>query len=342
MKRWQISARRLAALAPGLLGLGALLLGAGTAGVGAPASAWAQEYPTKPVEIVVGFAPGGGADVAARLIAGYAAQKWGQPVNVVNMPGASGITATRQVLGARPDGHTLLLDVHAVSSMLFAVQSDVPFRMEDKTPIALVTLDPVVYTVKADSPWRTLREVTDAAKANPKAFRYGLGGVAAVASFSVSQLLHAAGVPVPETNRVVFAGGQPALTALAGGHVDFAGQQWSEVAPLVLGQKIRALAVVHPTRLPGFPDVPTAKEAGFPELDVTGWQGLSGPPKLPRPVVARWTALLEGAAKDPAFLERAAKVYKVIAYKGPEAFWQFQQEELKKYLPMATSMGIRK
>ena len=302
----------------------------------------AQEYPTRQVEIVVGFAPGGGADVAARLTAGYASKKWGKPVNVVNQPGASGITATRQVLSARPDGHTLFLDVHAVSSMLFAVQSDVPFKLEEKTPIALVTLDPVIYTVKADSPWKTLREVADAAKANPKAFRYALGGVAAVAAFSVSQFLYSAGVPVPETNKVVFSGGAPALAALAGGHVDFAGQQWSEAAPMVAGKKIRAIAVVHPTRISTFPDVPTAKEAGFPDLNVVGWQGLSGPPKLPAHVVQKWTSLLEAAAKDPEFLEQAEKVSKVIVYKGPQEFMQFQQEELKKYLPLATQMGIRK
>jgi putative tricarboxylic transport membrane protein len=309
----------------------------------APLTAGAQPaYPTKPVELLVGFPPGGGADVAGRLIAAYASRKWGQPVNVVNMPGASGITATLQALNARPDGYTLFADVHAVASMLFAVQSDLPFKMEAKTPIARITLDPVVYTVKDDSPWKSLTDVAAAAKANPKAFRYALGGIAGVASFSVSQFLYAAGVPVPDTNRVVFPGGAPALTALAGGHVDFAGQQWSESAGLVLGRKIRGLAVVHPTRLPGLPDIPTAKEAGFPDLDVVGWQGLSGPPGLPAPIVAKWAALVEEASRDTAFLEQAVKVNKVVAYQGPEAFWRFQEEELKKYLPLATRMGIRK
>ena len=184
--------------------------------------------------------------------------------------------------------------------------------------------------------------MAEAAKANPKAFRYPLGGVGAVASFAVPQFLAAAGVPVTETNRVVFTGGAPALAALAGGHVDFAGQQWSESAGLILGKKLRALAVVYPTRLPGFPDVPTAKEAGFPTLDVTGWHGISGPPKLPKAVVARWASLLEMAGKDPAFLERAEKINKVVAIKGPEAFWQFQLEELKRYQPMAIQLGIRK
>ncbi|MBI4593982.1 MAG: hypothetical protein HY728_07175, partial [Candidatus Rokubacteria bacterium] len=172
-------------------------------------------YPTKAVDIIVGFAPGGGADVAARLIAGYASKKWGQPVNVVNMPGASGITGALHAFKARPDGYTLLLEPHATASMLFAVQTDVPFKWGDRTPIALITLDPVIYTVKYDSPWKSLQDVAAAAKANPKSFRYALGGVAAVASFSVSQFLYGAGVPVADTNRVVFTGGAPALTALA-------------------------------------------------------------------------------------------------------------------------------
>lgn len=299
-------------------------------------------YPTKPIEIIVGYAPGGGADVAARLIAAYAAKKWGQSVNVVNMPGASGITGALRALQARPDGYTLLLEPHATASMLFAVESDVPFKMDDKTPIALVTLDPVIYTVKADSPWKSLADVAAGAKANPKAFRYGIAGVSGVAAFSVSQFLFAAGVPLADTNKVVFTGGAPALTALAGGHVDFAGQQWSESSGLISGAKIRALAVVNPVRLAGLPDVPTAKEAGFPDLDVVGWQGLAGPPKLPPAIVAKWVALVEEASKDPAFIEQAQKVSKVIAFKGPEAFWQFQQDELKKYLPLATRMGIRK
>jgi len=308
----------------------------------APAAAQTASYPTKPIEIIVGYAPGGGADVAARLIAAHASKKWGQPVNVVNMPGASGITGALRALNARPDGYTLLLEPHATASMLFAVESDVPFKMDGKTPIALVTLDPVIYTVKADSPWKTLAEVAAAAKANPKAFRYGIAGVSGVAAFSVSQFLFAAGVPIADTNKVVFTGGAPALTALAGGHVDFAGQQWSESAGLIAGAKLRALAVVNPTRLAAFPEVPTAKEAGFPDLDVVGWQGLAGPPKLPAAIVAKWVALVEEAAKDPSFMEQAQKVSKVIAFKGPDAYWQFQQDELKKYLPLATRMGIRK
>ena len=299
-------------------------------------------YPTRPIEIIVAYNPGGAADVAARLVAAHASKKWGQPVNVVNMPGASGITGALRALNARPDGYTLLCDPHATSAMLFAVESDVPFKMDGKTQIALVTLDPVIYTVKVDSPWKTLKDVAEAAKANPKAFRYGIAGVSGVASFSVSQFLFNAGVNVNEANKVVFTGGAPTMTALAGGHIDFAGQQWSESTGLIQGGKVRALAVVHPTRLPGLPDIPTAKEAGFPELNVVGWQGLAGPKGLPPAVVQKWNALLEEASKDKEFLEQAAKLNKVVHYLPPDPYWKFQEDALKNYLPLATKMGIRK
>ena len=299
-------------------------------------------YPTRPIEIIVAYNPGGAADVAARLVAAHASKKWGQPVSVVNMPGASGITGALRALNARPDGYTLLLDPHATSAMLFAVESDVPFKMDGKTQIALITLDPVIYTVKIDSPWKTLKDVAEAARANPKTFRYGIAGVSGVASFSVSQFLFGAGVSVNDANKVVFTGGAPTMTALAGGHIDFAGQQWSESTGLIQGGKVRALAVVHPTRLPSLPDIPTAKEAGFPDLNGVGWQGLAGPKGLPPAIVVKWNALLEEASKDPAFLEQAAKLNKVVAYMGPDAYWKFQEDELKKYLPLATRMGIRK
>jgi hypothetical protein len=131
------------------------------------------------------------------------------------------------------------------------------------------------------------------------------GAPLAIAAGSHVVFEHWLGMPLPPGP---FA---PALTALAGGHVDFAGQQWSESAGLIAGAKIRALAVVNLVRLPGLPDVPIVKEAGFPHLGV---------------VVHR----------------AAQKVGKVLAIKGPDAFWQFQQEELKKYLPLATKVGIRK
>jgi len=299
-------------------------------------------YPTKPVEMIIGFGPGGAADVAARLVAGYVSKKWGQPINVINMPGASGIIGTRHVLSAKPDGYTLMMDNHAVSAMLAASQMDLPFKWENRTTIGRVTVDPVFYTVKQDSPWKNLKEVAEHIRRNPKVIRWGIAGVTAVGAFAMPQFLEVNNLPFDSLNKVVFKSGAEVITALAGGHIDFAAQQYSESSALILGKKIRGLAVVNPERLPGTPDVPTAKEVGYPGLNVYGWQGVSGPPNLPKEVVEKWDKTLQEASKDPAFLEQAAKIYKVIAYLGPKEFWEFMQDEYKRYLPLAIKMGMRK
>jgi tripartite-type tricarboxylate transporter receptor subunit TctC len=316
----------------------ALILAAGPGG--APAAA--ATYPTRAVDMVVAFAPGGGADVTARLVATYVSKKWGQPINVVNRAGGGGIVGTHEVLTARPDGYTLMMDNHAVNAMLGASQTDLPFKWDERTPIARVTFDPVFYVVKDDARWRSLKEVVAHIKANPKTFRWGTAHAGGISTFAITQFFAAAGVDIAQTNRVVFPGGAPTLTALAGGHVDFAGQQWSEVLGLIAGKKIRALAVVLPERVKDFPDVPTAREAGFPELDVVGWQGVAGPPGLPAEVVERWDQAIREAAADPSFLDQAAKIGKVIAYLGPQDFRKYMQAEYDKYLPLAIKMGIRK
>ena len=216
----------------------------------APARA-ASSYPSRPIDIVVGFGPGGAADVAARLVATYVSKKWDQPINVVNMPGASGIIGTRHVLVAKPDGYTLMMDNHAVSAMLAATQMDLPFKWDNRTPIALVTLDPVFYTTKLDAPWKNLKELAEHVRKNPKVLRYGTAGVTALGAFSVPQFLDANQLPLESMNKVVFKSGGEAMTAVAGGHVDFAGQQYSESTGLILAKKVKALAVVNAERLAG-------------------------------------------------------------------------------------------
>ena len=100
--------------------------------------------------------------------------------------------------------------------------------------------------------------------------------------------------------------------------------------------------MVTPERLPGLPEVPPATEVGYPNLNVYGWQGVSGPPNLPKEVVEKWDKVMQEASKDPAFLEQAAKIYKIVAYLGPKEFWEFMQDEYKRYLPLAIKMGIRR
>ena len=229
--------------------------------------------------MIIGFGPGGAADVTARLVAGYVSKKWGQPINVINMPGASGIIGTRHTLTAKPDGYTLMMDNHAVSAMLAASQIDLPFKWENRTVIARVTVDPVFYLVKQDSPWKDLKEVAENIRKNPKVFRWGVAGVTAVGAFAMPQFLEVNNLPFDSLNRVVFKSGAEVVTALAGGHIDLAAQQYSEATGLILAKKVRGLAVVNPERLPGLPDVPSGQRGWISELECLRLAGGLRPPQ---------------------------------------------------------------
>lgn len=308
--------------------------------IGSAASA--TGYPNRPVEVICGFGAGGGSDLAARLIAGHVSKKWGVPVNVVNMPGASGIIGARHAMAAKPDGYTLMLDGHGVSSMLAATQVDLPFKWDNRTVIARVSLDPVFYSVKKDAPWKDLRELAEYIRKNPKVIRYGTAGGTAVGSFAIPQFLEVNNLPFDIINPVVFKSGAEVTTALVGGHIDLAAQVYSETAGLLLAKRVKTLAVIYHERLPGFPDLPTTQEAGYPGLNVFAWHGISGPPGLSKEILAKWSQTLEEASKDPAFLEQAGKIYKIISYLGPTECWDFIMKEYERYLPLAIKMGVRK
>jgi tripartite-type tricarboxylate transporter receptor subunit TctC len=299
-------------------------------------------YPDRPIDLIVTFAPGGASDSTARLIGPYLTKKLGQPVNIINQAGGSAIPGTYTVMRAKPDGYTMLLDAHSVNSMLGAARTDLPFKWDDRTAIARLYLEPVVYAVKADAPWKTLKEVIAAVKADPKSFKWGTGGIGAIGTFSVTELFRAAGINVKATNRVIFNGGGPTLTALAGGHVHLAGQQLSEVLPLIGGGMIKGLAVVMTERVPQLPKVPAAKEAGFPQLQVSGWTAISGPPKMPKEIVEKWVSTLKEIVSDPEVQKKAQNIGKVTAFLDPAGFRIYMNDQYKIYLKLAEAAGIRK
>jgi tripartite-type tricarboxylate transporter receptor subunit TctC len=308
-----------------------------------PFGALAQsDYPSKPIDLIVAFAPGGSSDSTARLIAPYLAKKWGQPVNVINQAGGSGIPGTQQVMRAKPDGYTILLDAHSNNSMLGAARADLPFKWDARTPIGRLYLEPVVYTVKADAPWKTLQELLTSIKADPQSFKWGAGGVGSIGMFSTMELFAQGGIDVSSTNRVIFAGGGPTVTAVAGGHVALAGHQLSEVLPLIAGGLLKGLAVVTPARVPQLPGVPTTKEAGFPTLQVSGWTAISGPPGLPKAVVDKWDGAFREMMADPEMGKKAEQLGKIPAHLGPEAFSKYMHDQYEVYRKLAETSGVRK
>jgi tripartite-type tricarboxylate transporter receptor subunit TctC len=277
-------------------------------------------YPTKPIDIVVPYATGGSTDICARIIAKYVSQKKGVVINVVNKPGGGGLVGIREVLTSRPDGYTLMADTHGASSMVgaFNEPADVPFDWRNRTWIAMVDKDVVLYLVKEDSSWKTLKDVGAYAKQNPGKFRWASTGRGGVGIPAMQQFFDANGVPeTVVASQVMFKSGGEGPVALAGGHVDFAAQQIAESLAMVQAKKIRAIAVVADKRLSQFPDVPTAAEQGYATFDVVGWHGLSGPPGLPANVVDWWVSGLKEASQDPLFLEMLEKVHKLPVFLGP-------------------------
>jgi len=306
------------------------------------AQAMGEPYPTKPVDIIVSYNPGGGADLSGRLLSGYFSKVLGVQLNVINKPGAGGVIGVREAMTARPDGYTMLLDCHATSSMLAAFQpGKLPFEWRKRTWIARMTKDPVIYQVRMDAPYKTLKDVAEFIKKNPKQLRWGATGVSGVGSPAGIQFFRANNISLDMVNRVMFTGESPVLAALAGGHIDFTGQQYGPSWGMLEGKKVKPIAVIAGKRLPLLRDVPTVAEEGYPMLDVHGWHGLSGPPGLPKYVQDYWLRELEKAHRDPVFHEMAEKVKKEVAFLGPKEMEEFAEQEYQKYLALAKDVGAK-
>ena len=303
----------------------------------------ANRYPTKPIELVVPAAPGGGADLAARLVAAYASKKWGQPVNVVNMAGASGITGLLQVINAAPDGNTLLMDGNYLSSLLAASRTDMPVSLDQRTYMGRATIDPLYYMTFANSPYQTLKDAMDAAKGSPDSFTWGAGQFGSSPMFAQLKLFKAAGVPIDQTKMVVFEqGNAPSLQALAGGNVLFGIGTAADVTTFQPTGRVRVLGTSAPERTKEFPEVPTALEQGYPGADFLLWYSVSGPPKLPDNVVQAWEKLLSEGANDPALLDEVAKAKRIISYIPGAEVRTYVDNEYNALLPLARETGIRK
>jgi tripartite-type tricarboxylate transporter receptor subunit TctC len=243
----------------------------------------AQQFPTRPVRMVVGFAPGGGTDIIARLVSQKLTERWGQPVVVENRTGASGNIGAELVARAAPDGYTLLtaFSSHASNAALSNLSFDIN---KDFTSITQIASGPAVVIANRAVPGKTLAGMIAYAKAHPGSIKYGSSGVGTpvhLAGELLQQMTGAQMVPVP------YKGIAPAMTAILAGDI-----QISFATPLsALGQlksgKLIGLAVAAPARFPSLPDVPTAAEAGLPGYDVDFWYGLLGPAGMPAALVDR-------------------------------------------------------
>jgi tripartite-type tricarboxylate transporter receptor subunit TctC len=312
---------------------------------------WSQEkkatkYPTQPIDLIVPWAPGGGCDMSARVVAAYATKKLGVPVNVVNVTGASGVTAMMQVLKTSPDGHTLLMDGNVTSSFMFAARTDLPVTIEDRTYMARATTDWAYFFANVDTGWKTLEDALNFIRSRPEEFRWGAGAYGSSPMFSQVDLFMAAGInmdKIKKTRMVVFEkGNAPSMQACVTGDVQFAMGQAADVASMLATKRIRVLVVNAPERTKEYPDIPTTKELGYPEADLMVWYGVSGPQRLPDYIIKTWDDLVRGAMNDPEAQAGATKARKAWAYLPAAEYKAYVLKEYQRMIPIATALGLRK
>ena len=264
----------------------------------APAGIQAQEsYPNKPLRMVVGFPPGGGTDIAARILAPKLSEQLGQAVVIENRPGATGTTAAAQVAASPGDGYTLMMghvSVNAIAPSLFAnLGYDV---IRDFAPVAIAASVPHLVTVHPSLPVNSLKEMIAHLKANPGKLSFPSAGNGSMPHLAGEVFKNLAGV---SALHVPYKGSGQSMADLLGGVHLIAFDTMAAAAPHVRSGKLRALAVSSTGRQPAFPDVPTAEEAGLPGYVVTTWYGLFAPGTTPAPIVARLHAEMVKAMQQP-------------------------------------------
>ncbi len=302
----------------------------------------AEVYPARPVDLIVAYTPGGGADLTARLLSTYFSKKWGIQLNVINKPGGGGIIATREVLQGSTDGYTMLVDNHASSSLLAAFQpGTLPFDWRKRSWLARNTKDPVVYIVRADAPWKSLAEVADFVQKNPKKLRWGTTGVSGISCAAGMQLWHANHIQADNVSQVMFAGEVPIMTALAGGHIDFGAANFGTAYGMLESKRVRPLAITSAKRAKTMPEIPTTAESGYPMIDAYGWHGITGAPGLPNHVVQFWVKRMEEASKNPMFIEMAANIKKEVEYVALKDFEESVEKEYQRYVTFAKELGVK-
>jgi tripartite-type tricarboxylate transporter receptor subunit TctC len=287
------------------------------------AAAHADEaWPQRPITMVVPFPPGGVADVSARPVAAALEKILGQPVVVLNKGGAGGSIGTAAVAAAKPDGYTLLMGLASISTLPEADRlfgRPAAFELKQLLPLARVTADPTLLVVTADSPWRSLKDVVDAAKQRPGLIPYSSSGNYGTYHIATEMFTAVAGIKM---SHVPYNGGGPALRAILSKEVELGLLGPSVAAGNISAGKLRALANWGASRLPQLPDVPTLKELGY-DVEYYIWSAVFAPAGTPEAVVAKLREALKRAINDDSVRNALATAGSPVAYLDAPAFGGF-------------------
>ena len=305
--------------------------------VAAPAAA--QTYPDRPITLVAPFPPGGVADQVGRPLGSAMEKLLKQPVVLQNKPGAGGAVGMASVAQARPDGYTLLVALSSISIIpeadkLFARQP--AYTMDQLAPVALLSADPTVMVVKADSPWKTVKDFVEDAKKRPGQIAYSSSGVYGTLHVAMEMFAVAAEIKL---RHVPFSGGGPAVTALLGNNVQALASGPGPVLAQIKAGTLRPLAGWGDKRIPALPDVPTFKELGYKDVEFYIWAGLFAPKATPAPVINTLREATKKAVDDPDFKKTMENQGSPITYMDAPEFQKFWDIDAKRLAVAVQKIG---
>jgi tripartite-type tricarboxylate transporter receptor subunit TctC len=298
----------------------------------------AEEYPSHPIQLIVPFAAGGGADVVARIIAEQVSTTIGQPIIVENKAGAAAIVGTEYAAKARPDGYTLLLGQSGPISINPAVYESLQYDpVKDFAPITLTTAYPYILVVNAKEPEKTLKELVAKIKASPDTFNYGTAGIGGANHLVTEMLSEAAGLKM---TQVPYRGTAPAVTDLLGGRLTLVFSDPISALAQIQSGALRAIAVSSKERSSVAPDVPTVAESGYPGFDAIGWHGILAPANTPPAVIRKLHDQIVSALNDPHTKSLLAGQATQTIGSTPEEFAAFIHDDIAKWAAIAHHANI--
>lgn len=281
-------------------------------------SVHALDYPTKPVRIMVGWAPGGITDVAARIVAQKLTEKWGQQVIVENRSGASGMIADAAAARAEPDGYTLLFASSPEVTTTPFIQKNAPkYFATDFVPVSLVSINPLVLVTASDSPYKNVQEVIAAAKAKPGEISYSSPGIGTAPHLAAIVFEEATGTKI---QHVPYRGGSPAAVAVAGKDVPIGFNAMAGVMPLINSGRLKVLGLATSQRIASEPDWATVSEQGVPNFEYTVWSGLFAQKGVPAEIVRKLEVDVHAVLAEPDVAKKFAAFGAIPAKEDMKAF----------------------
>jgi tripartite-type tricarboxylate transporter receptor subunit TctC len=299
----------------------------------------AQPYPSKPIRIIVPYAPGGTSDILARQIGPKLTEAWGQPVIVENKPGANGNVGADFVAKSAPDGYTLLLTDVGGLVISASVYPKLPFNpSKDFSPVVMVSYSPHVLAVHPSVRASSVKELIEFAKANPGKLNFAISGIGGAPQLAGIDFAQRTGV---NWTYIPYKGGSDAVAAVAGGQADVLFNGMLATWPTVQGGRLKAIAISSAQRVPSAPDTPTVAEQGLPGFETGSFQGVVGPNGVPRDTVAKLNGELVKVLNSQEMKERFAKQGTEVRAGTPESLGQWLSTEQAKWARVVKESGAK-